>query len=140
MNRLIATLLLSLSLAAPALAQADFERHALSVDMVQKYNAASLELKKSIKSKDDGGDKDGMTVDQFAKELDAVPGVKPILAKHGMSARNFALTMFAVSQASVHLAMEPSADKKTAAQVLASYTPETRANIELLRKNPQLLK
>ncbi|AMO24545.1 hypothetical protein GCM10027034_11690 [Ramlibacter solisilvae] len=141
MNRLIATFLLALGLAAsPAFAQSDFQRHALTVDMLQKYKAASLDLKKSIKKKDDGGDKDGMTTDELVKELDATPGVKPILAKHGMTSRSYALTTLALFQAGFYLMMESSMDKKKGAELLASYPAETRGNIALLRKNPQLLK
>jgi hypothetical protein len=141
MIRFLAMLCLALSFAVPGFAQSDFERHALTVPMMEKYKAASLELKKVVKKKDDDDDaKDGMTVDELAKELDATPGVKPVLARHGFSSRSFALTTLAVFQAGFYLATEPSMDKKKVPQLLASYTAETRANIELLRKNPQLLK
>jgi hypothetical protein len=140
MNRLIGTLLIAFCLSAPAIAQSNFQRHTLTVEMLQKHKAASLELKKSVKMKDDDGDKDGVTAEQFAKELDATPGVKPILAKHGMTSRSYAQTTVALFEAGFHLMMEPSMDKKKGAELLASYPAETRANIELLRKNPQLLK
>lgn len=140
MNRAIAALLLALGIACHVHAAEDFQRYALTVPMLQKHRAATKELEKTIKKKDDEGDKDGLTVDQLAKEIDATPGAKPILAKHGLSSREYALVSVAFFQAGFHLMMEPSMDKKKGAQLLASYPAETRANIELLRKNPQLMK
>lgn len=142
MTRFLAAFIFAFCFAAQTHAQSDYQRYALTVPMLEKYNAASLELKKTIKAKDDDDEdaRDGKTVEQFAKELDATPGVKPILARHGFTSRSFAQATIALFEAGFHVAMEPSMDKKKAAGLFASYPPETRANIELLRKNPQLLK
>ena len=140
MIRLLASVLLALGAAAPAFAYEDFERHTLTVPLLEKFQAASLEAEKLSKNKDDdkGGDGD-MTTVEMVKLLDATPGVKPLLAKHGLTTRSYALTTLALIQAGFWVAMEPSMDKKKAAAQLAAYTPETRANIELLRKNPKLM-
>ena len=141
MKRFAAALLLALGLAGGAQAESPYTRHALTVAGVEKFQAATRELEKSIKKKDDqDGDKDGMTVDELVKELDATPGVKPILARHGLTSRDYALTTLAVFEAGFHLMMEPAMDRKKGAELLKSYPAETRANIELLRKNPKLLK
>lgn len=142
MKRILALALLALSLAAPAAAQSDFQRHALTVSMIEKHGAATKDLQKVVKRKkeDDDGDRTEQTVDELVKELDATLGVKPVLARHGLSTREYALTTLALFQAGFYLAMEPSMDKKKGAQLLASYPAETRANIELLRKNPQLFR
>ncbi|TFY97510.1 hypothetical protein [Ramlibacter rhizophilus] len=140
MIRLLSIAMLLVVLAAPLTARAEFTRHALTLAMVQKHQAATRELEKTVAKKDEDEDdeKDGMTVDELARELDATPGVKPVLARHGLTSRSYALTTLALFEAGFHLMMEPSMSGK-AGQALASYPPEMRANIELLRKNPQLL-
>ena len=140
MTRFLVALLLALGVAFQAQAQSDFLKYKLSVAGIEKAQAATRELEKTVKMKEDGGDKDGMTVEQFTRELDATPGVKPVLARHGLTTRDYAQTALALFQAGFHLMMEPSMDKKKGAELLASYPAETRSNIELLRKNPQLLK
>lgn len=144
MTRLLAAFLLAFGFALQANAAEEFERHALTVSMVEKYKAATKELEKAIKKKEEKEDeetsKDDPSVDDIAKELDRTPGVKPILKKHGLSSREYALTTLALFQAGFWLAMEPSMDKKKAAIQYAAYPAEVRGNIELLRKNPQLMK
>jgi hypothetical protein len=141
MTRAIAALLLAFGIACHAHAAEEYQRYALTVPMLEKHRAATKEFEKTVKKKDDDdGDKDGLTVDQLAKQIDATPGARPILAKHGFSSRDYALVSVAFFQAGFYLMMEPSMDKKKGAQLLASYPAETRANIELLRKNPQLMK
>lgn len=139
MIRRLAALLAALVFAIPSHAESEFTRHALTVSAVEKHQAATRELEQKIKKKDDDGDKDGMTVDELVKELEATPGVKPILARHGLTTRAYALTSMAIFEAGFHLMMEPSMGKNVN-QALTSYPPEMRANIELLRKNPRLLK
>lgn len=139
MIRLLAALLMVLATATQVLAQSEFTRHALTVPLIEKHQAATRKLEKTVKLKEDEKDRDGVTADELAKELDATPGVKPVLARHGLTSRAYALTSMAIFEAGFHLMMESSMGKNTK-QALASYPPEMRANIELLRKNPQLLK
>jgi hypothetical protein len=128
------------AVAAATAAGADPARHALSVPMLEKLKAATEDLKKNVPEKDGEDSGDHETVEELAKALDARPGVKPVLARHGFTSQSYALTVLAVFQAGMYLGMEPSMDKKKAAALLASYPKETQANIELLRKNPKLLK
>lgn len=139
MIRFFAAAALAFGLAAPAFAESGFTRHTLTVAQVEKHQAASRELEKTIRKKDDDGDKDGMSVDEFEKELDRTPGVKPVLARHGFTSRAYAVVTLALFEAGFHLMMEPSMGANVK-QAMASYPPEMRANIELLRKNPQFLK
>jgi hypothetical protein len=140
MIRILAAIVLALIFAAGASAQQEeFERYALTPATLEKMNAAGKELKKIGKDKKDSSKSD-MGVDDYAKLLDSTPAAKAILAKHGLTSRNFALGTFAVAHAGLFLMMEPSMDKKGRAELLSTYTPETRANIELLRKHGQLLK
>jgi hypothetical protein len=76
----------------------------------------------------------------FRSGLKCQPQAKALLARHGFTPHSYALTAMALFQAGFYLAMEPSMDKKKGAALLASYPKETQANIELLRKNPALLK
>jgi hypothetical protein len=138
--RAVLTLFLALFMAGTASAAADPSRHALSVPMLEKLKAATKDLEKSVPQKDDDENKDFETVEELAKALDARPGVKPVLARHGFTSQSYALAVMALFQAGMYLGMEPSMDKKKAAALLASYPKETQANIELLRKNPKLLK
>lgn len=143
MTRLLAAFLLATGFALNAGAAEEFERHALTVAKVEKYIAVNKDLEKAVKKKDDKDDedaKDNMSIDDIVKEIDRTPGAKPVLARHGMSSREYALTTLALFQAGFWLAMEPSMDKKKAAIQYANYPAEVRGNIELLRKNPQLLK
>jgi len=139
MIRFFLSLLLGLSVAAGCLAQSDPQRHALTVPLVEKFNAATKELEKTVKKSDDD-EKDDQTVEELVKFLDATPGVKPVLARHGLTTRTYALTALAIFHAGFYLMMEPSMDKKKGAALLASYPKEQQANIDLLRKNPKLLK
>ena len=141
MNRLVATVLIALGLVAPAIAD-EFTRYALTVPTVQKVQSASKDIEKKVgkRYKNDKSEED-MDAAKFAKFVDTIPEAKPILAQYGLSSREFAFASFAMMEAGLYLmiASDPSADKKQAAQLLASYPAETRANIELLRKHPELL-
>lgn len=139
MVRFFLSVLVGMSLAAGSLAQSDPQRHALTIPLLEKFNAATKELEKTVKKSDDD-EKDNETVDELVKSLDATPGVKPVLARHGMTTRIYALTAHAIAHAGFYLMMEPSMDKKKGAALLASYPKEAQANIDLLRKNPKLLK
>jgi len=142
MQRFLFAVLLALGLAMPALAE-DFTRYTLTVPMIQKVQSAGKEIEKKVGKKyDDGKTEDDMDAAKFARFVDSIPEARPILARHGLSSREFALASFALMEAGLHvmLASDKSADKKKTAELLASYPPEMRANIELLQKNPQLLK
>ena len=142
MFRFLVAVLFALAVAMPALAE-DFTRYALTVPMVQKVQSAGKEIESKVGKKYKKG-KSGEDMDaaKFARFVDSIPEARPILAQHGLSSKDFAFASFAMMEAGLYVMMasDPSADKKQAAALLASYPPETRANIELLRKNPQLMK
>lgn len=140
MTRFVAGILIALGLAAPAFAE-DFTRYALTVSTLQKVQSASKEIEKKVgKRYENSKNDDDMDAAKFAKFVDSVPEARPILARHGLSSKDFAYASFAMMEAGLYLMLEPAADKKEAARLLASYPAETRANIELLKKNPQLMK
>lgn len=141
MHRWIAAL--SMAVAAvphvPAFAAEDFERHALTPALVTSFNAGTRELGTLPTVNDDEDDAKDASAADIQRKIDGIPAVKPILARHGFTSHTYALTLLAYFQAAFHLGMEPSMDRKGAAELLAGSTKETRANIEILRKNPQLL-
>jgi hypothetical protein len=140
--RCVAALLLAVSFAAQAGGKSEeFQRYAFTQASLDKYMAAGKEMKKLPKQKDqDDDDKDDPSVDDIARELDKTPGVKPILARHGFSSREYALATLALFNAGFYLAMEPSMDKKGRVELYNSYPKQLQGNIELLRKNPQYMK
>lgn len=144
MPRLIPALLIAIAAAAftPAFAAEDFERHTLTPSLVASFNSATKELGAlpAMKDEDDEDDAKDQSVADIKRKIDGIPAAKPILAKHGFTSQTYALTLMAYFQAAFHLGMEPSMDKKGSAELLAQYSKETRGNIEMLRKNPQLLK
>jgi hypothetical protein len=140
MIRLLTALLLAFALAAPASAddEADIQAHALTAPMLEKFKAATKELEK-LGHKEDKSLED-KSIDEVAKIIESKPGVKPILAKYGFTGRTYQLTVGAMVMAGMYLSMESGLSKKEQATQLASFPPQMRANIELLRKNPNLLK
>lgn len=143
--RCLFALVLSCVLAAPSFAAEEFQKYAFSQATLEKYMAAGKEMQKlpkppDAKAKDDDEEKDDPSVDEIARDLDKTPGVKPILAKYGFSSRDYALATLALFNAGFYLVMEPSMDKKGRGELYGSYPKEMRANIELLRKNPQFMK
>lgn len=147
MIRLFTALVLAVACAATSFAQpasdkadkAALARHALTVSQVEKANAAGRELASRNLLKESGEDDWKKGIDELAKDMESVPGAKAVLAKHGFTGRSFILTTWAVMGAGAFLGTEGSMGRQKAAASLAAMTPEERANIELLRKNPKLL-
>jgi hypothetical protein len=147
MIRLISALLLAAACVLPSFAQSAAHqadktalgRHVLTASLVEKANAASRELASRNLLKESGEDDWKKSIDELAKDMESVPGAKAVLAKHGFTGRTFILTTWSVMAAGGFVAMEGSMGKQQAAAQLATFTPEERANIELLRRNPKLL-
>lgn len=138
MTRLFAAAFVALLLCASHVKAADpEERFLLTPALLAKMKAAGPELKKLEKDDDeerDDGKSNNMSVDEFARVLDKEPRAKAVLAKHGLSTREFALTSYAMLHAGMFVGLEPTMNKKQAAEMLATFTKEQRANVELLRK------
>lgn len=138
MTRLFAAAFVALLLCASHVKAADpEERFLLTPALLAKMKAAGPELKKLEKDDDeerDDGKSNNMSVDEFARVLDKEPRAKAVLAKHGLSTREFALTSYAMLHAGMFVGLEPTMNKKQAAEMLAKFTKEQRANVELLRK------
>ena len=111
------------------------EHFLLTPALLAKLKAAAPELKKlDKKERNDDNEKNDPTAEEYARILDKEPRAKAVLAKYGFSTREFALTSYAMLHAGMFVGLEPTMNKKQAADMLASFTKEQRANVALLRK------
>jgi hypothetical protein len=140
MRRAAATVLAFLLSAAPAWAGTPDEHVVLTAAMVQKVKSAArdigkLEQTEAEEKEDDKHRKNGeLPVEQFIRSIETKPGVKAKLSKHGLSAKEFGMTYYALAHGAMYLGVEPALDKKGAAEMMAKFTREQQANIALLRK------
>jgi hypothetical protein len=67
------------------------------------------------------------------RKLEATPGAKAALAKHGFTIPEFALAMAASLHAGMYVMFESAMDKKKAGELFNTYTKEQKANIVLMR-------
>jgi hypothetical protein len=95
-------------------------------------------------TEDDEGDQDDRksgeskrddSVEGIARKVDADPKVKAMLAKHGISSMEYALSVHAMLHAGMYLMFENSMPKPKAVELFNGYTKAQQANIELLRKS-----
>jgi len=114
------------------------ERFQLTPALLAKLKAATPEIKTLDKADDEdegkGGKGRNLSATDFMKVLDKEPRARAVLAKHGISTREFAMSTYAMMHAGMFVALEPSMNKKQAAEMLAGFTREQQANVALLRK------
>lgn len=136
-SKLFAAAFTALLLCASHARAADPEEHfLLTPALLNKLKAAAPELKKLDKeAREDDDEKGNPTVEEYARAIDKEPRARAVLAKHGMSSREFALVTFAMMHAGLYVGLEPTMNKKQAAEMLAKFTKEQQANIALLRKS-----
>ena len=84
---------------------------------------------------DDKYRKDGeLPVERFILSVEKRPVAKSIVARHGLSPKEFGLASYALIDASLYLTHEAMAGKAEAARMQAKLTREQQANIALVRK------
>jgi hypothetical protein len=88
----------------------------------------------------DAKGKDDDSVEGIARKIDADPKIKALLAKHGISSMDYALSMHAMLHAGMFLMFESSMPKPKADELFNGYTKAQQANIELLRKSTMMKK
>lgn len=136
MKRTLA-LILALCLQGAALAAPDPARYLLTESTMQRLKAAQQDMQRAgIATDDDLAGND--SVEAIAQRIEAKPAVKAALARHGLTPLECALSVHAVLHAGLYLVAEQEQDRTRAAAMLAGYTDEQRANIELLRKSARL--
>lgn len=164
---LLACLIL-LGINLPAAAAADPAQHRVTSETLRKLEAIDAEAKKiaaaSKKAKgkeedaeaedqDDQDEQDEAQADKaggksdkddsvegIARKIDADPRLKALLAKHGLSSTDYALTVHAMLHAGMYLMFEGSMPKPKATELYNGYTKAQQDNIELLRKSAILKK
>ncbi|GAB2465770.1 hypothetical protein GCM10027082_16790 [Comamonas humi] len=125
-------LALAVLLAGPAWAAdgADPARFRLSPALLDRMDAVAAELKRSGPApQDEDDDSDAESVEDIARKLDTQPKVRAALARQKLSSREYATAVLAALHAGMYLAVE----KGTGPKAMASFTPEQRANIEVMR-------
>jgi hypothetical protein len=131
--QLLAAALLSLSLAGPALAAADPAQYVLTQAVYNKMLAIEKESQKlKHKDKDEDGDNDA-SVEGIMKSIDSDPAARALLARHGLSSKEFALASLAAMHAGFALMAESMMDKKAKEKAMAGYTKAQQQNINFLR-------
>lgn len=137
-TRLFAAAFVALLLCSSHASAADpEERFLLTPALLAKLKAAAPDIRKLEKIDDeeqDDGKNNNLSAEEFARVLDKEPRARAVLAKHGLSTREFALSTYAMMHAGMFVGLEPSMNKKQAAEMLAGFTKEQRANVALLRK------
>ncbi|HEU4853024.1 MAG TPA: hypothetical protein VFT37_12800 [Telluria sp.] len=133
LHRIVAAATLAIAISAPAfaLSDKDAETFLLTPALLQKMKKAEPDMK-ALNISDESED-DESTVNDIVKTIEKNPKAKAVLAKHGLSVNEVALGTVAMVHAGMYVALESSMDKKGAAQLMASYTPQQRANIALMR-------
>ncbi|AZG09102.1 hypothetical protein EGT29_15210 [Pigmentiphaga sp. H8] len=106
---------------------ADPARFRLTPALLDRMDAVAAELK-DLKAADDDDD-DAESVEDIARKLEARPRVRSALARQRLTGKEYATAMLAALHAGMYLATERAADP----QGQSSFTPEQRANIEVMR-------
>ncbi len=128
-----AVLAAGLCCATPAFAAADPDHYLVSPSVLDKMKAAEKDLEKAGHKGNDDDARDNPTVEELIRDIEKDKAVMAALMKHGITSRDYALTSFAMLHAGFFVMMEGSMDKKKAAELMATYTKEQRANIALVR-------
>ena len=131
----------------PAWAAPDPAEFRLTPELLRKFEAIDAEGKRLAKAEedeadeeesddeDDEDDEEDQTVEGMARKMESVPEIKALLARHGVTPMQFALSAHALLHAGMYLAFEEAMDKQKAAELFRGYTRARQANIELVRKS-----
>lgn len=144
MFRLFALTVALCAFLAPAWAAgaADPATFRLTPALLDRMEAAAAELKPltpahrkgSPNATDDDDGDNAESVEDIARQLEADPRVRAALARHGLTAREYAAATLAALHAGMALAMEKAPG---ATQAVRDFTPAQRANVEVMRARTQ---
>lgn len=118
---------------ALAAGPADPARFRLTSALLDRMEALQSSAEAMRKTADDVDVETG-SVQELARTLEADPRARSLLARHGITSTEYATGVFAVLHAGMFLAVASATSPKEQASAMASFTPEQRANIELMRK------
>jgi hypothetical protein len=146
----ISAVLLAVGIAcsgAAGAARLDPDHYLLSKEVMKKMKAIEVELEKSGYKPDDEDENEGAgsrrnkgkkkddnpTPEELVREIESNKVAMAALNRHGLTSRDYALTSFAMLHAGFYVMFEESMDKKGAADMLAKFTREQRANVAFVR-------
>lgn len=134
LTHLLAAAALAVAVSGPALAVSDKDADTflLTPALFEKMKKAEPELK-ALNIKDESEEDGESTVNDIIRSIDKHPKAKAVLARHGLSSKEVALASVAMIHAGMYVALESHMDKKGAAELMASYTREQKANIAFMR-------
>lgn len=137
---------------AAGAARLDPDHYLLSKEVMKKMKAIEVELEKSGHQSDSGDDDDdddsagkraskgrdkgkddNPTPEELVREIEQDKVAMAALNRHGLTSRDYALTSFAMLHAGFYVMFEESMDRKGAADMLARFTREQRANVAFVR-------
>ena len=101
----------------------------LTPALMDRMDKVAAELKHLPQQDGDDDDGDAQSIQDIARKLDAHPQVRAALARHGLTSREYATAMLAALHAGMALAVEKAPGAKSG----QGFTPEQRANVEVLR-------
>lgn len=134
LTHILAAAALAVAVSGPALAVSDKDADTflLTPALFEKMKKAEPELK-ALNIKDESEEDGESTVNDIIRSIDKHPKAKAVLARHGLSSKEVALASVAMIHAGMYVALESQMDKKGAAELMASYTREQKANIAFMR-------
>ncbi len=122
--------------AVPAMAAASPDHYLLTQGVMNRMKAAEIDLVAAGHRQvndDDGTAGDNPTVEDLVRTIETDKAAGAALARQGLTSRDYALASFAMLHAGFYVMMEDSMDRKKAAELLATFTREQKANIALVR-------
>lgn len=116
------------------------EKFRLTPTLMDRMEAVAADLK-DVKPPEDDDDSAGNaeSVQDLARKLDTHPLMRAALARQKLSSTEYATAVLAALHAGMYLATEPGLKPPQRTAALSGFTPEQRANIDMLRgrkRNP----
>ncbi|GGB96923.1 hypothetical protein [Pseudoduganella buxea] len=129
-----AGLALCMTCSGAALAAADPSRFLLTPELMTKMKAMEPEAAEAVEREGEGKGMNVKTAEDLQRQIDGTPALRQLVARHGLTSEEYAMAMFAALHAGMHVGFESAMGKKGAADAMAGYTQEQRANVDLIRK------
>lgn len=122
---------------APELTAADFSNFVLTPTLITNLEAADAELRKlniNTGAEITGGDSYAELFRKLQSGVDAHPEARTILARYGFSSKEYARATLEMFFYELYIFMDTLENKKHAAELYAEFTPQQKANIDVLRQ------
>jgi hypothetical protein len=107
---------------------ADIKNYTLTMDKLRRAGEATTALEQLRQARDDDDEDTPQSIDAMAQRINAVPGARAVLAKHQLTAREYALAFVASAHAATAAELE-------AAGHTAEGLPVSRQQVEFYKTN-----